>query len=466
MTDNRAGSKTYSSDAKASQTQTEQAALWGKQTALSLKYFAIGKEHFPPDFIFALVYIKKFAAQVNYANGHLSADGLEAITIACRAILSGRHNKQFPLSVWQTGSGTQTNMNVNEVICALANQHLSTHRACDLHLHPNDHINMSQSSNDVFPSAMHVVAAQQTHVHLLPHLDKMIHCLEAKQDAFQDTYMVGRTHLMDAVPISAGAMFSAYATQLRDAKQHILDVLPSVYRLALGGTAVGSGCNADENFGVLVAEKLAEQYQLPFVQHENLYAAVSGEDSLSRLSAACKQVSEVLLKMANDIRLLGSGPRCGIHELLLPANEPGSSIMPGKVNPTQCEALSMICLQVQGNDLSISLAASQGQLQLNTYRPLIIHNMLMSLNILSDGIASFTENCLKGLSLNSARIAEHMHDNLSVITLLAPKMGYDTATKIVKHAQQANLALSEAAEALGIYQREEFQTLLDAALKG
>lgn len=444
-------------------------ALWGRQTQLSLKYFDIGKHTFDSDFIDALASIKRACAKVNHKLKKISNEQCGAIVHACDEILNGKHHDQFPLRVWQTGSGTQTNMNVNEVVASLANAFMRQDNPGDnlkdaAFLHPNDHVNMSQSSNDVFPSAMHIVVARQTMEVLLPSIERMERELSHKQSEFEGIYTVGRTHLMDALPIKAGALLSAHKSQLTAAKQAIRESLNSVYQLALGGTAVGTGANAPELFGQQAIALLAEQYQLPFIQHPNLYAAVSGEDALVRFSSALKQLAAILFKIANDFRLLGSGPRCGLNEWQLPANEPGSSIMPGKVNPTQCEALSMVCLQVFGNDLTVSLAGSNGQLQLNTYRPVIIHNILESIELLSDAMSSFTENCIRGLKLNHAQVDSNMRNNLSVITLLAPTLGYDVAAQIAYTADQQNVSLAVAAESLGLYEQEKFESLLQKQL--
>ncbi|WP_444993840.1 class II fumarate hydratase [Aliikangiella sp. IMCC44359] len=444
-------------------------ALWGKQTRLSLKYFAIGKHVFETVFIDALVSIKRACAQVNYRLELISEEQLEAIVYACDEVLKGKHADQFPLRIWQTGSGTQTNMNVNEVVASLANSFIcqseqEDNSASSVFLHPNDHINMSQSSNDVFPTAMHIVVAKQVTEFLLPSLKLIEHEIRQKQKEFESVYTVGRTHLMDALPINAGALLSAHGSQINAAKQAIQESMDLVYQLALGGTAVGSGANAPELFGQQAIELLAEEYQLPFAQHPNLYAAVSGEETLLKLSGALKQLAATLFKIANDFRLLGSGPRCGLNEWHLPANEPGSSIMPGKVNPTQCEALSMVCLQVIGNDLTTSLAASNGLLQLNTYRPVIIHNVLESIELLSDAITSFSKNAIQRLALNQTQIDANMRNNLSVITLLAPQLGYDVASKIVKQAAEKSISLATAAETLGLYSVAEFNQLLDEHL--
>ncbi|MBY6186775.1 class II fumarate hydratase [Marinobacter hydrocarbonoclasticus] len=443
--------------------------LWGKQTQASLRYFNIGEHRFSPRFIAVLVTIKRACALVNRQHQRLTARQCDAIVLACEAILAGDHEAQFPLRIWQTGSGTQTNMNVNEVIASLANGYLADSgqgRAQPLRqpIHPNDHVNRSQSSNDLFPSAMHILVATETRQRLLPALAHMERVLAQKQAEFHAIYTVGRTHLMDAMPIRAGSILSAYLSQLTAARKAIEQSLEAVYPLALGGTAVGSGANAPAQFGQQVIARLAEHYRLPFRQHPNLYAAVSSEDALLRYSAALKQLAASLQKMANDFRLLGSGPRCGFNEWHLPANEPGSSIMPGKVNPTQCEALSMVCLQIVGNDLTVALAVSSGQLQLNTYRPVILHNLLESVDLLSDAMNAFSEHCIAELTLNQAQIDINMRNNLSLITLLTPELGYDVATEIARTAQQKNLPLSAAAEILGLYTQAQFETMLSERL--
>ena len=455
------------------QEKTEQRKmLWGKQTELSLKFFTIGHHCFSIDFIDALISIKKACAQVNFNEGLLNKEDCNAIQLACNELVQKDYAEQFPLSVWQTGSGTQTNMNVNEVISSLANKNKKStdvdkqrSHQVSLAIHPNDHVNLSQSSNDVFPSAMHIVVAKLTRDNLLKSLSHLKHTIDNKQQQFKDEFTVGRTHLMDALPLPASAVFSGYLAQLLQAKSAIVDCLPHVYQLALGGTAVGGGDNAPKGFGKKAATILAEYYQLPLTASNNTYAAVSGEDALLRYSSALKQLASVLFKIANDFRMLGSGPRCGFNEWLLPANEPGSSIMPGKVNPTQCEALSMVCLQVFGNDLTISLATSNGQLQLNTYRPVIIHNIMESIELLTDAMASFADNCVNGLELNKAQIKTNMQQNLSVVTLLAPTLGYDVATQIVHEANNNNISLGQAAQKLGLYSCDEFDALLSEYFK-
>jgi fumarate hydratase, class II len=464
-TDRHENSATDSSADGFAKIEVQEGALWGSQTQRSLLNFDIGRQRFDSVFIDALVHIKRASAKANLAYGALSSEYCVAIQFACDEVLKGKHSDQFPLRVWQTGSGTQTNMNVNEVIASLANRYLMKSRQVQPAdtkpaIHPNDHVNMSQSSNDVFPSAMHIVVAQLSHHRLLPAIERLELELAAKQTEFEGIYTVGRTHLMDAIPLGAGAIFSAYCSQLKSAKVAIEESLREVYQLALGGTAVGSGANAPAGFGKQVVALLAKNYQQPFVQNPNLYAGVSGEDALLRFSGATKQLAAALFKITNDFRLLGSGPRCGLNEWILPANEPGSSIMPGKVNPTQCEALSMVCLQVFGNDHTVSLAASNGHLQLNTYRPVIIYNIIESVELLTDAMISFSENCVHNLKLNRTQIGDNMRNGLSIITLLAPTLGYEVAAKIVREADQNNLSLSCAAETLGLYSQIEFESML------
>lgn len=445
--------------------------LWGKQTELSLQFFNIGKHCFSTEFINSIISIKRACAQVNNEEGRLSNEYLHAIVAACDELLLKSNPEQFPLRIWQTGSGTQTNMNVNEVIASLANQYIQQHCAeikqegdTNKQIHANDHINMSQSSNDVFPSAMHIVVATLTQEKLLQSLTHLYDKLDEKHQQYKTVLTVGRTHLMDAITLPAGAVFSGYCAQLTQVEKSIEQSLHNVYQLAIGGTAVGGGDNAPAHFGEKVTVKLAKHYQLPFQVNRNTFAAVSSEDALLQYSCALKQLASVLFKMANDFKLLGSGPRCGFNEWRLPANEPGSSIMPGKVNPTQCEALAMVCLQVFGNELTISLAASNGQLQLNTYRPVIIHNVMECIELLTDAMTSFADNCVYGLELNKEQIKTNMSQNLSVITLLAPTLGYDVTAKIVHEANIQKVSLAQAAETLGLYTSAEFEALLNEKL--
>ncbi len=470
MTDNQnknqMATEIQKNDLKLSSLTPEDETLWGAQTQLSLQNFNIGEHVFSSRFIDVLVSIKLYCAIVNHDYKLLNDDQYNAISYACDELSQGGYYHQFPLRIWQTGSGTQTNMNVNEVIASLANKY--NHRinggtAGDF-LHPNDHVNMSQSSNDVFPTAMHIVVAKMTMEKLIPAIEIMENEFQNKEIEFKNLNTVGRTHLMDALPISSSALLLAHNSQILAAKKSIEESLIAVYQLALGGTAVGSGANAPTLFGKKVISLLAKQYQLPLVQHPNLYAAVSGEGALLRFSGALKELAATLFKVANDFRLLGSGPRCGLNEWRLPANEAGSSIMPGKVNPTQCEALSMVCLQVFGNDLTVSMASANGQLQLNTYRPVIIHNILESIDLLTDAMTSFSESAIHELALNHIQINTNMSRNLSVVTLLTPRLGYTVAAKIAKKANQDNISLADAAEALGLFSQYEFQHLIQEQL--
>lgn len=467
--------KVASDDREPVRTEQESKVLWGKQTQLALKHFDIGTQLFPPVFITVLVSIKRACASSNHDDGLLSETQCNAIYFACDQLTSDKLNTSkpanngvqthFPLQIWQSGSGTQTNMNVNEVICAIANtyldkQKLSLQDTAFAAMHPNDHVNLSQSSNDVFPSAMRITVAKQSADILLPALQHFDDELAKKEEQFKTVTMVGRTHLMDAIPLKAGAILSGYRSQVAAAKLAIVEALCDVYKLPLGGTAVGTGANASAYFGPKTILRLASLYQLPFMQSPNLYASVSSEDGLMKYSGALKQLATVLFKIANDFRLLGSGPMAGINEWLMPNNEPGSSIMPGKVNPTQCEALSMVCLQVFGNELTVSLAASNGQLQLNTYRPVIIYNVLQSIELLSSAMNSFATYCIKDLKMNKPRIQQNVKNNLAVITLLAPTIGYDVAAKIASTAHKKNISLCGAAEALGLYSKSEFDSML------
>ena len=438
-------------------------AVWGKQTQRSLHFFSIGEEIFSADFIDALLHIKRAAAEVNGGLGVLEANKQLAIIKAIDVILQGQYRDQFPLHVWQTGSGTQTNMNVNEVVATVATGFLQG-EGQGLTVHPNDDVNQSQSSNDVFPSAMHIAAALALENTLKPSLIKLTEILSEKARPFNAILTCGRTHLMDAMPIPSGSLLEAAVSELNTIL-YLLDAqMGQVYQLALGGTAVGSGANAPEGFREKITQKLSEALGLPFKPHENLYAAVSGEVAMVGLNSALKSLATVLHKLANDVRLLGSGPNCGLNEWRLPANEPGSSIMPGKVNPTQCEALVMICMQVFGNELTVSMAASAGQLQLNVCRPVIIHNTLQSIRLLSEGMESFANYCIEGLEINDKQIKRNLTHNLSMATFLAPELGYDQTTQLVQKAFQDNMSLAEAAEALNICSVNDFENKLHKAL--
>lgn len=436
-------------------------AYYGAQTQRSLENFPIGSEKMPRKLICALALIKKAAAQVNSALGLLTAEKRGWIERACDEILDGRFDAQFPLSVWQTGSGTQTNMNLNEVI---------SNRAIELSggvigskdpIHPNDHVNLSQSSNDVFPAAMHIAAMQALCQELLPALGRL-QCLFAdKVKAFDSIIKIGRTHLMDATPLTLGQEFSAYQAQLENGKEAIHNCFPHLSQLALGGSAVGTGMNTHPRYASLIAARLSTLTGLEFVTAPNKFEALATQDTLVEVSGALKRLAVSLFKIANDVRWLGSGPRCGIGELILPSNEPGSSIMPGKVNPTQCEALMMVAIQVIGNDAAITMAGAQGNLELNVFRPLIIYNLLQSIHLLTDAMESFGKRCLAGLTANEERIASHLNHSLMLATALNSALGYDKTAEAVQKAYRENLTLKQAVLSLGLLPEQEFDTLTD-----
>lgn len=430
--------------------------LWGAQTQRSLQNFRIGGHRMPKEVIYGLAIAKKAAALTNSELGTLPQEKAQLIAAVCDEILAGELDEHFPLVVWQTGSGTQTNMNVNEVIANRANQKLGQPLGSKKPIHPNDDVNRSQSSNDVFPTAMHIAAYKATVEVLLPALRKLHQALSEKAVAFSDILKVGRTHLMDAVPMRLGQEFSGYARQVADSIADIERTLPQVAELALGGTAVGTGLNAPKGFAEKVAQRIAELTGYPFVSAPNKFAALAAHDALVALSGTLRRTAVALMKIANDIRLLGSGPRAGLAELLLPENEPGSSIMPGKVNPTQSEALTMVCCQVIGNDTAITCGAFQGHLELNVFKPLIIHNLLESVRLLADGAHSFTDNCVVGIEPNRAAIQRHLDRSLMMVTALNPIIGYEKAAKIAQKAHKEDLTLKEAAVALGYLSEAEF----------
>ena len=431
-------------------------AYWGAQTQRSLVNFAIGEERMPLPVSHALALVKKAAARVNDRNGDLPADIARLIEQAANEVLAGEHDEQFPLVVWQTGSGTQSNMNVNEVIAGRANELAGKGRGGKSPVHPNDHVNRSQSSNDCFPTAMHIAAAQAVQGDLLPGIAELSEGLADLSARHMHLVKTGRTHMMDATPITFGQELSAYVAQLDYAQKAIRAALPAVCELAQGGTAVGTGLNAPKGFSEAIAAELAALSGLPFVTAPNKFAALAGHEPLTTLSGALKTLAVALMKLANDFRLLGSGPRAGLAEIKLPANEPGSSIMPGKVNPTQCEALSMLACQVMGNDVVIGIAASQGHLQLNVYKPVIIHNLLQSIKLLADGCRNFQEHCVAGLVPDARQMAEHLERGLMLVTALNPHIGYDKAAEIAKKAYTEGSTLREAALALGHLSDEQF----------
>jgi fumarate hydratase, class II len=416
--------------------------LWGAQTARSLNFFAIGEQRMPLPVIHALAWIKWAAAGVNRDLQLLDATKAQAIAHAAQRVAVGEFDAEFPLSVWQTGSGTQSNMNVNEVIANLASRALaiqttkSSSAVKTQRIHPNDDVNLGQSSNDVFPTAMHIAVAQQAKQSLLLALKALRRALRTKALAFEAIVKIGRTHLQDATPVTLGQEFGGYEAQLALCQAAILHTLKAVHTLAIGGTAVGTGLNTHPEFGKRVAATLAAKLDLPLVQAENLFAAMSGHEALVAFHAALKMLAIALTKIANDIRLMGSGPRAGLGELQLPENEPGSSIMPGKVNPTQIEALTMVCAQVMGHDAAIGFAASQGHFELNVYKPLIALDTLDSMRLLADAMHSFTRHCVVGIQVNEARVMELLENSLMLVTALAPHIGYDRAAQIAKHANK------------------------------
>ncbi|MEY4907184.1 MAG: fumarate hydratase class FumC [Pseudomonadota bacterium] len=436
-------------------------ALWGTQTERSRRFFAIGEQHMPLAVVHALADIKRAAAEVNHALGLLDTPRAEAIANAAVRVAAGEFDAEFPLSVWQTGSGTQSNMNANEVIASLASLALGGALGTDRRVHPNDHVNLGQSSNDVFPTAMHVATVVQMRP-LLAALARLRGALQDKAEAFRDTVKIGRTHLQDATPVTLGQEFGGYDAQLALAEAALHHALPAVHALAIGGTAVGTGLNTHPEFGARVAAVLAVRLGAPFVVADNRFAAMAGHEALVGLHGALRMLAIALNKIANDLRLMGSGPRAGLGELQLPENEPGSSIMPGKVNPTQVEALTMVCAQVMGHDVAIGIAASQGQFELNVYKPLIAHDVLDSLRLLGDAMASFSAHCVEGLVVNAARVDELLHRSLMLVTALAPHIGYDRAALIAKHAHQNGLDLRTAALAVGGVSGAEFDLWVDA----
>ncbi|HUG24793.1 class II fumarate hydratase [Piscinibacter sp.] len=424
--------------------------LWGAQTQRSLAHFRISNERMPWELMAALAAIKRAAAQVNCELGLLAPEIARAIESGAERVLGGGLEGEFPLSVWQTGSGTQTNMNMNEVLANLASEVLGGARGARRRVHPNDHVNLGQSSNDVFPTAMHVSAAVAVVRRLLPALDGLRAEFASQADAYRGLIKIGRTHLQDATPLTLGQEFSGYEAQLAQAHAAITSALTPVYELAIGGTAVGTGLNTHPQFGERVAAVLARELGLPFVGARNRFAALAAHDTLVALHGALKSAATALMKIANDLRLLASGPRSGLGELSLPANEPGSSIMPGKVNPTQCEAMTMVCCQVIGNDVALTVGASQGHLELNVFKPLIAHNLLQSIRLLADATESFNEHAVRGLTANPERIGRLLADSLMLVTALVPHIGYDRAAKIAQRAHADGSSLRDTAVAMGV----------------
>jgi len=433
---------------------------YGAQTARSLMNFKIGEEHFPPSIIHALGVIKKAAALVNEGLGALSKEKSKLIVRAAEEVMAGKLNGEFPLVVWQTGSGTQTNMNANEVISNRAIEIAGGQKGSKDPIHPNDDVNKSQSSNDVFPTAMHIAGVEQIHGHLVPKITKLRDALEEKVEEFKGIIKIGRTHLMDATPLTLGNEFSGYAKQLSNALDRIYGALPRMYELALGGTAVGTGLNAHPEFAEKVAEKISEITDKPFVTAPNKFESLAAHDAIVEMSGVLKTIAVSLMKIANDIRWLGSGPRCGIGEITLPANEPGSSIMPGKVNPTQCEAMTMVAAQVMGNDTTINISGASGNFELNVFKPVMIYNLLQSIRLIGDACDSFTDHCVMGIKPNFENIQKNLNNSLMLVTALNSHIGYDNAAKVAKKAYAENMTLKKAALELGFLSEEDFDRIV------
>ena len=436
--------------------KVDNSKYWGAQTERSLENFKIGIERMPSSLVTALGILKRAAAETNAELGVLEKDIANSIVSAANEVISGELIDHFPLVVWQTGSGNQSNMNVNEVISNRAIEMLGGVLGSKQPIHPNDHVNCGQSSNDTFPTAMHIAAAMEINNSLLPALEQLEESLVAKQKEFEHIIKIGRTHLQDATPLTLGQEFSGYVTQVKYGIARIKRVLPNIYQLAQGGTAVGTGLNAKVGFAENFAQKVAEITNLPFVTAENKFEALAAHDAIVEASGALNTIAVSLMKIANDIRLLGSGPRSGLGELSLPANEPGSSIMPGKVNPTQCEALTMVAAQVMGNNTTISIAGSNGHFELNVFKPVMIYNLLQSIKLIADGAVSFSERCVDGITANHDNIKALMEKSLMLVTALNPHIGYDNAAKIAKNAHEKGLSLKESALELKLLTAEEF----------
>ncbi len=441
--------------------KVEAGAYWGAQTQRSLENFKIGTEKISPEMIRAFAILKKAAALANCDAKKLPKNKKDAIVKACDEILKGKMADQFPLAVWQTGSGTQTNMNVNEVISNRAIEIMGGERGSKKPVHPNDDVNMGQSSNDTFPTAMHISAAEITMRKLLPSLEALIEAAKKKEKEFANIIKCGRTHLQDAVPLTLGQEFSGYRYQLESARGRILKALEEVYELALGGTAVGTGLNTYEGFAARAIDYISQMTALPFRESPNKFAALASHDSLVALSGAYTALATALMKIANDVRWLASGPRCGIGELIIPENEPGSSIMPGKVNPTQCEAMTMVCVQVMGNNTAIAMAGASGNFELNVFKPVIIYNLLQSATLLADAMNSFRTNCFQGIKVNKKKIQEYLDNTLMLVTALNRRIGYENAAKIAKTAYKSGKTLCQTAVELGLLTEAEFKEIVD-----
>ena len=436
-------------------------ALWGAQTQRSILNFAIGDEVMPLEIIYAIAQIKASAARVNNHLGLINTEITKLITEASSEIIEGKHNDQFPLKVWQTGSGTQTNMNVNEVISNIASKHFNNPLGSHNPLHPNDHVNCSQSTNDVFPAAIQIATIVTLKDTLIPELTKLIDVFNQKSKEWKDIIKIGRTHLQDAVPLTLGQEVSAWASQLETAIGRLEINLKELYPLPLGGTAIGTGLNTPKNFDNLIALDIAKKTNLPFETAANKFAIMASHDGLVNIMSQLKLLAVTLLKIVNDLRLLSCGPRAGLSELQLPANEPGSSIMPGKINPTQCEAMAMVCTQIIGMDTSVSIAGSGGHLQMNVYKPLIGYNILKSINLIQTACKSCRENMIEGLQANEPKIKQYLDNSLMLVTALAPSIGYEKASQIAQLAHEKNLSLREASSQLNYIDPEEFDNLIN-----
>ena len=430
--------------------------LWGAQTQRSLEHFHISSEQMPQEIVFALTTVKRACALVNCDLGLLDAHKAAAIVQAAEEVLAGQHTQEFPLSVWQTGSGTQSNMNINEVLANRASELLGGERGATRRVHPNDEVNLGQSSNDVFPTAMHVAAVFGMVQKLLPALKILRASVQKKSDEFTSIVKIGRTHLQDATPLTLGQEFSGYVAQLDLAESLLNNALTPLYQLAIGGTAVGTGLNTHAEFGERVAAELERNSNMPFKSSANKFAALAANDALVAAHGALKTLAVALMKIANDVRWLASGPRSGLGEISIPENEPGSSIMPGKVNPTQCEALTMLCCQVFGNDVAITMGGASGNFELNVFKPLIAHNFSQSVRLLAEGMESFEQYCVRGITANHSRIAEQMDRSLMLVTALTPHIGYDKAAEIAKRAHHDGSTLKQAALVLGYVTAENF----------
>jgi fumarate hydratase class II len=433
---------------------------YGAQTARSLMNFKIGGEKFPREMIRGLGIVKKAAALTNCELGTIPCDKAELIIKAADEVIEGKLDNHFPLVAWQTGSGTQSNMNANEVISNRAIEMVGGVLGSKKPIHPNDDVNKSQSTNDAFPTAIHVAAVQEIHRRLIPMVAKLRHELNVKSENFKDVIKIGRTHLMDATPLTLGQVFSGWAHQLTNGLASINCALARLYEIPLGGTAVGTGLNAHPDYAVNVAKKISEITGLPFKTAPNKFEAMGSKDALVEMSGVLKTLATSLIKIANDIRWLGSGPRCGIGELMLPENEPGSSIMPGKVNPTQCEAMTMVCAQVYGNDVTISFSGASGHFELNVFMPVIAFNILQSIKLMADACESFTDNCVVGIEANEPNIKKHLENSLMLVTALNPVIGYDNAAKVAKKAHKENKTLKEAAVELDLITAEKFDEVV------